>query len=257
MTPVVQFLLLANVAVFFIQTAAPALMFNFAFVPVHGLLRPWTVVSYMFLHGGLMHLFFNMLGLFFFGVRVEDRMGSKRFAIMYFLSGVSGALLSAIFSPGSPIIGASAGVFGVMLAFAYFWPNAVIHIWGIFPVPASVLVIVTTVIAVSSGFGPGRDGIAHFAHLGGYAGAFLYLRRLDRSKASFKRKATAPTPAANHRLARWRSIDLSKVHQVNRDEVTRLLNKIETQGVGSLTGPERVFLAGFIPPDEPSATTSP
>src|SRR5687768_6625180 len=89
------------------------------FVPVLGLIRPWTIVTYMFMHApGFMHIGFNMLALFFFGPRVEDRMGSKRFTILYFLSGFAGAVFSTIFSPASPIIGASAGVFGVMMAFA-------------------------------------------------------------------------------------------------------------------------------------------
>src|SRR5687767_999733 len=126
MTPVVRVLLVANLAVFVLQVAFPVVDYFGVFVPQLVLTRPWrvvTVVTYMFLHGGLTHILFNMLGLFFFGPRVEDRMGSRRFTIMYFLSGVSGALLSAVLSPGAALVGASAGVFGVMLCFAHFWPH--------------------------------------------------------------------------------------------------------------------------------------
>jgi membrane associated rhomboid family serine protease len=250
MTPVVRILIAANVAGFFLQVMMPALANAFVFVPVLTPVRPWSVLTYMFLHGGLMHLGFNMLALFFFGPRAEDRLGSRRFTILYFLSGLSGALLSLIFSPASPIIGASAGVFGVMMAFAHFWPHAPIHIWGIIPVPARLLVIITTVLAIWSGFGGVRSGIAHFAHLGGYAGAYLYLRWLDRSRTAFKRRAAAAPAAASKRAEGWRSIDLASVHEVNREQVNRILDKINAQGIGSLTGEERLFLSNFVPMDD-------
>ena len=163
MTPTVRALLIANVGAFFLQSMLPGLAGAFVFVPQLVLLRPWAIVTYMFLHSGLMHLLFNMMALFFFGPRVEDRLGSRSFGILYFVSGITGALLSFIFSPNSPIIGASAGVFGVMLAFAYYWPDTPIHIWGIIPVPARILVIITTVLALFSGFSgartPGKLGL--------------------------------------------------------------------------------------------------
>ena len=121
-------------------------------------------------------------------------------------------------SPAAPIIGASGGVFGVMLRFAHFWPNEPIHIWGIIPVPARLLVIVTTVIALWSGFSGRGGNIAHFAHLGGYVGAFLYLRWLDRARTRFKAKATGATRATPAvRTPNYRAIDRSQLHEVNRD----------------------------------------
>lgn len=250
MTPVVRSLLVANVAAFFLQMTLPGVVNAFAFIPQLLFVRPWTLITYMFLHGGLTHIGFNMLALFFFGPRVEDRMGSQRFTILYFLSGLSGALLSLMFSPRAALIGASAGVFGVMMAFAHFWPHQPIHIWGVIPVPARMLVIITTVLAVWSGLGGSRSNIAHFAHLGGYAGAWLYLLWLDRSRTEFKRKATAAPPEASKQLKGWRNVDLTKVHEVNRDEVNRILDKISSSGVDSLTPQERIFLSNFVPPDD-------
>lgn len=251
MTPVVRALLIANVAAFLLlQSAPPALANALVFVPAQALVRPWSAVTYMFLHGDLMHLLFNMLALFFFGPRVEERILSRQFAIMYFLSGITGALLSVIFSPGSPIIGASGGVFGVMLAFAWFWPDERIFIWGVLPVPARVLVILTTMLALFSGFGGVGGGIAHFAHLGGYLGAFLYLRWLDRKRTAFKRKATTASPEVVRRAANYRAIDLTLVHEVNREEIARIVDKINAQGMGSLTLREAAFLANFVPPDD-------
>jgi membrane associated rhomboid family serine protease len=249
-TPVVRALLIANVAAFFLQSALPELANAFVFVPTLALVRPWSAVTYMFLHGDPMHLLFNMLALFFFGPRVEARILSRPFATLYFLSGITGALLSVIFSPGSPIIGASGGVFGVMLAFAWFWPHERIFIWGVLPVPARMLVILTTIFALWSGFGGMGGGIAHFAHLGGYLGAFLYLHWLDRKRLAFKRQATAPPPDAPRRLANYKAIDLSAAHEVNRGEIQRIVDKIDAQGFGSLTPQEAGFLSSFVPPDD-------
>lgn len=249
MTTVVLALLIANVAAFVLQQTLPGLADAFVFVPALALVRPWSVVTYMFLHGDVMHLLFNMLALYFFGPRVEERIRSRPFAILYFLSGITGALLSVVFSFSSPIIGASGGVFGVMLAFAYFWPHERIFLWGVVPVPARMLVIFTTLFALWSGFGGRGGGIAHFAHLGGYLGAFLYLRWLDRKRTAFKRQAAAPPPEAVRRLANYKAIDPASAHEVNRGEIQRIIGKIEEKGLGSLTPQEAAFLSNFVPPD--------
>lgn len=249
MTPLTRLLLMANVGVFFIQIVLPGLVDPLVFDPRRALFRPWTFVTYMFLHGGLMHLLFNMLALFFFGPRVEDRLGSRQFGWLYFVSGISGALLSLALSGGAPIVGASAGVFGVMLAFAYFWPHEPILIWGVLPVPARVLVVITTVLALYSGFAGAQSGIAHFAHLGGYAGAFLYLKWLDRSRQAWRRKVTAPPKPAANVSVRKPEIDLSSVHEVNRAEVNRILDKIGARGMESLSPEERLFLSNFARKD--------
>src|SRR5688572_30405363 len=146
MMPVVRLLLALNVAFFVLQMSSPLVEYIGVFVPRLVFIRPWTLVTYMFLHGGLTHIAFNMLSLVFFGSAVENRMGSKRFTIMYFLSGISGALLSMLLQPRASLVGASAGVFGVMLCFAHYWPHRTINIWGVIPVTARLLVILTTVI---------------------------------------------------------------------------------------------------------------
>jgi membrane associated rhomboid family serine protease len=255
MTPVVRLLLVANFAAYVLQMVSPLVEYFGVFVPRLVLIRPWTIVTYMFLHGGFAHIAFNMLALFFFGPRVEDRMGSRRFLIMYFLSGISGALLQMLLSP-APMVGASAGIFGVMLCFAHYWPHHPIHIWGVLPVPARLLIVVTTVIAVFSGIGGGGN-VAHFAHLGGYAGAFLYLRWIERGRHEFKQKIEKIAPATQKRIEDWNKIDLASIHSVNRDEVKRLLEKIAADGIGALTPQERLFLSNFVPlGGQPSAPPS-
>ena len=251
MTPVVRTLLIATVVAFFLQQTVPGLGDALVFVPQYALYRPWTIVTYMFLHGGFSHILFNMLALYFFGPRVEMRLGARSFTILYFLSGIAGALLSFVLARGAPIIGASAGVYGVMMGFAHFWPHEPIHIWGIIPVPARVLVVVTTVISLWSGFSGMGGGVAHFAHLGGYVGAFVYLKWLDRARGRFSRKVAAVPRDADRRVAEhYQTIDRSKIHEVNRTEVDRILDKISAGGMSSLTPQERLFLSNFVPLDD-------
>ena len=249
MTRVVQTLLFANIIAFFIQVTQPMFANALVFIPYLAWVRPWTFVTYMFLHGGMMHLAFNMLGLWFFGSGVETRMGSRRFLLLYFLSGITGALLSLVFSRSSAVIGASAGVFGVMLAFARFWPDTVIMIWGVIPVPARILVLITTVMSIWSGFGGGGGNTAHFAHLGGFAGAWLYLKWWERGRLDFRKRAVSGPPDVNTKVEGWRSIDTSHVHEVNRGEITRLLDKAGKDGISALTPEERLFLSNFVPKD--------
>jgi membrane associated rhomboid family serine protease len=245
-TPWVTRLLVANIGMFFLQSTMGGIERYLMFVPRLAFVQPWTILTYMFLHGGLGHLFFNMLSLYFFGPQVEARLGSRRFITLYLISGVTGALLSFFFSPNAAIIGASGAVFGVMLAFAHFWPRERIMIWGIIPVEARMLVIGMTVISLFSG-ARGGGSIAHYAHLGGYLGAFLYLRWLDnRAGAKSFRRKTTPV-VADRSLDNWKRIDVRSVHEVNRDEVNRILDKINASGMGSLTPQERAFLANFVP----------
>ena len=250
MTPWVLRLIVANVVMFFVQQTAPGFAGQLVFVPSQVLSEPWTMVTYMFLHGGLGHLFWNMIGLYFFGPRVEQRMGSEHFVVLYFLSGISGALLSFVFSPTAGVVGASAALYGVMLAFARFWPTDRIYIWGIVPVEARWLVVGFTALNLFGGLGGGGGNTAHFAHLGGFVGAFLYLQYAARNAAGaqFRRKVeAAPPPTA---IADYSKVDRTRVHAVNRDEVDRILDKISASGITSLTPQERLFLSNFVPMDD-------
>ncbi len=251
MTPWVLRLLFANIGAYFVQLTMPALTNQLAFVPALMFREPWTIVTYMFLHAGTSHILFNMLGLYFFGPRVEARIGSTRFVQLYFISGISGALLSTLFAPMSPIIGASGAIFGVTLAFARFWPREKLYIWGIVPVEARWMVVFYTVFSIWSGLGGSRSGVADFAHLGGFLGAWLFLVWFDRSRGDRKFRAAVTNPKVPvDRLAGWKQVDLNRVHEVNRDEVNRILDKISAEGMGSLTAQEKLFLSNFVPLDD-------
>jgi membrane associated rhomboid family serine protease len=248
----VRNLLIANVAIYLVQLAMPGVTNAFMFVPGLEFSRPLTFVTYMFLHdpNSIWHIVFNMFGLYIFGPRVEQRMGSDRFLWLYFISGITGALLSMILAPNAALVGASAAIFGVVLAFARFWPTDKLYIWGVLPLEARWLVILTIVWAVISGIRGSTGGVADFAHIGGYAGAYLYLKWLEQTKGTKKFKQLAISPLPDRHLTNWKRVDMQSVHELNRDEVNRILDKINASGLGSLTPQEKQFLSNFVPPDD-------
>jgi len=249
MTPWVLRIVLATIAVFFLQSNGPWVVEALAFDPHLVLVRPWTLVTYMFVHApGFGHIFFNMLTLFFFGPRVEDRMGGRAFLGLYFTSGIAGALLSI--PVGYPIIGASGAIFGVLLAYAWFWPRNQMLIWGIIPIEARYMVLLLTAASLFFGFGGMGGNVAHFAHLGGFLGGFLYLKVLQRNAGNvrFRRQMQPLAPKLETTagaLDRWRRIKRDGLHEVNRDELDRILDKISASGIASLTPGEREFLDRF------------
>jgi len=169
MTPWVTRLLIANVAMFLVTSTTPEIANRLALYPAAILYRPWGVVTYMFIHGGFTHLLFNMIGLFFFGPRLEMRLGGGGFLRLYLLSGLGGALFSFVFAPFGAVVGASGAVFGILLGFALYWPREPIYIWGVLPVESRWLVAFLAIAALYSGVSGSGQGVAHFAHLGGFA----------------------------------------------------------------------------------------
>lgn len=254
LTPVVKRLLIANVAAFAL-TLLVGYGFAidwFAFQPARILLRPWGVVTYMFVHGGLMHLALNMLVLFFFGPPLESRWGGREFLKYYAICGLGGVALSFLFLPAA-VVGASAALYGIMLAFAMNWPNAPIYVWGIFPVQAKWLVLFFFVLSLLSAFdGSQGGGVAHLAHLGGLVTGFVYLKggmgmvaeARRYSKAVRKRRlAIVPQDAASKPTPVPRRVE--RVPDEDRalyDAVDRVLDKISAHGMASLTPDELKLL---------------
>lgn len=172
-TPTVRILIIINVAVFLLQglTGDSRLIAAFALWPEPDLL-PWQLVSYAFLHGNLPHLFFNMFALWMFGSDIERLWGPRRFTIYYFTSVIGAAfmhLLAAAYSGVHyPTVGASGGVFGILLAFAMLFPNRmVVLLIPPIPMKAKYFVLLYGVIEFWLGVSGAQTGIAHFAHLGG------------------------------------------------------------------------------------------
>ena len=252
----VSYLLIANAVVFVLcqfQGVVPFL----ALRPADVLRQPWTLLTYMFAHAGGFHLLFNMIVLFFFGRALEERWGSTEFLKFYVAAGLGGALLSFI-TPGSTILGASGAVNGLMMAFAMIWPESPIHLFGVLPVKAKWLVAFLAAFSLAAALGGTGAGVAHWAHLGGFAAGFAYLRSglitgeyaataRGTGKAGGivariteklrRRKLFQPKPPAGRR-------DTAAGRRVEReirglDEIDRILEKISAHGLKSLTPDER------------------
>ena len=181
-TPAVKFLLIANIAVYVLQR----LVLPYWIIGLFGLVPNlvwrdfyiWQLFTYQFLHGGLMHLLFNMLALWMFGCDLERRWGSEFFLKYFFVSVVGGAILNTVFLPGQigPSIGASAGIYGILLAFGLIYPNQIIYFYFLFPIKMKYFVMIIGGIALLSSLDSGQSGIAHLAHLGGMIFGYIYLR---------------------------------------------------------------------------------
>jgi membrane associated rhomboid family serine protease len=179
--PVTKALLLICTAVFCVTLFIPWLTVLFALFPLgSGRFYPWQPVSYAFLHGSLFHLFFNMFGLWMFGAELERLWGQTRY-LQFLLAGVlaaAAAQLLITFMSGSnvPTVGASGGLFALLLAFGMLFPNRVIMpLFPPIPMKARTFVIVFGALELVLGLS-GGSGIAHFAHLGGMVGGYLMIK---------------------------------------------------------------------------------
>lgn len=226
------------------------------FSPRTAFTRPWTFVSYMFVHAGLLHLLTNMLMLFVFGTAVESRMGSRNFILYYLFCGVGAAVFSLLLAglmPVSPFIGASGAVLGVAVAFAIFWPDAELIVFPIpVPIKARTLVIGLVVLdVIASRIWP-NDGVAHLAHVGGALFGYLFFR-----VQSLSRRAPGQPARTVERVVMVQSgsseperhtpvTPMRPRRRIDSDpvaaEVDRVLDKISEKGISSLTPAERRFL---------------
>jgi len=253
MTPWVRKLLIANVLVHFLVPYGSSAYLQGAFFGREMLTAPWTLLTYQFLHApGFGHIFFNMLALYFFGPRLEERMGARAFLTLYLGAGVFGAVLSALLAPDAIMVGASAAVYGVVAAFAVVWPFERVYLWFVLPVPIWALAIFMVVFSLQSSVVGVDDGIAHFAHLGGLLFGAAYLKyweyRNGSALRSFQRKMQMPSGDApgvlrdRGAVARWETIDVSDLHELNRAEVEGLLARVRREGAAALSASERQFL---------------
>ncbi len=182
MLPATRALLIANVVIFALQFLLPDRIEElFALWPLDAGFAPWQLVSYAFLHGGLAHIAFNMIGLTSFGNELEAWWGAKRLYTFYFASVVTAAItqlaVTASFGDPTPTVGASGGIYGLLLGYAMMFPRRkVIPLIPPIPMPAWVFALLFAGLELYLGVTGTASGIAHFAHLGGMVGGFLMLR---------------------------------------------------------------------------------
>jgi membrane associated rhomboid family serine protease len=187
MPPVTTSLIVANVAMYLLDSAtgnllAPLALWPFGAARYSGVgFAPWQLVTYAFLHGSTLHLLFNMFALYMFGSAIEQVFGSRRYLAYYFVCVVSAALAQLLVAKMTggfyPTVGASGGVFGLLLAYGLYFPNnRVMLLFPPIPMPARVFVLIYAVLELVMGVTGAQSGVAHFAHLGGMVGGFIMLR---------------------------------------------------------------------------------
>lgn len=237
--PITRYLIIANVAVFFICLLFPTVHY---FLVKEGALYPvfyneygslhfnlhfklWQLVSYMFLHADFSHIFFNMFSLWMFGRIIEQTLGTKRFLAFYFISGIGAGLCQIIMqmftenSPFAATIGASGACYGILLAFGLLYPNQKIYLLiPPIPIKAKYMVIVSAVIELLLGMSSQGDNVAHFAHLGGMLfGWFLirYWRNEELRRRSGFTSWEEYRPEKESVINRWKQKvkDFSEQHQ--------------------------------------------
>lgn len=180
--PAVKHLLIVN-GIFFVGLNTPVvsqLLFQYgALWPIgSGLFQPWQLVSYMFLHAGFAHIFFNLFALWMFGQSIENYWGTKRFTVYYFLTGIGAAILHMfIGGGGAPTVGASGAVYGILLAFGMMFPDRqIMLLFPPIPMKAKYFVAIFGVIELISGISRANTGVAHFAHLGGMLVGYILIK---------------------------------------------------------------------------------
>lgn len=274
--PVIKTLLLLNVAMFIIDSLCgsvlhidlgPVLGLHYA---LHPLFMPFQLITYMFMHAGFTHLFFNMFALWMFGRVMENVWGPKRFLIYYLACGIGAAFvqemgqLLGLISPYAMTIGASGAVYGILLAFGMTFPNERLFIIPIpFPIKAKYFVCMYAAVEVFEGLAA-SDGVAHFAHLGGMlVGALLILYwRGNTGRASFSRKdsfwartvSSSPLHASgsydkgersgvgNASAERRADYEYNEQRRAANEEIDRILDKVRQGGYQSLTAAEKQTL---------------
>jgi membrane associated rhomboid family serine protease len=204
LSPAVKVLLFTNVAAWLLNLLVPAMTLRLGLSPkdVFTGFAFWQPFTYMFLHDthGFGHILFNMLSLWMFGTELERRWGTRFFTKYYFVTGVGAAISTLLISLVSEsvyyslTVGASGAIYGLLLAWAMYFPHRTIYFYFLFPIPARVFVIIVGAIAFLSSFGGPGSGIAHIAHLGGLVVGYVYLKSLQ----------TRPMDELRYRWLRWR-----------------------------------------------------
>ena len=275
--PVIKNLLIINGIVFLIELLGQNLLvgsnslydliiYYFGLWPLgHGFIV-WQLITYQFLHGGFMHILFNMFALWMFGIEVEGLWGSKRFLIYYLTCGVAAGLTQLIVSPllgGAalgPTIGASGAIFGVLIAFAMLFPDRYIYLYFFIPIKAKYLIagfVLLQIFYVENV----TDNVAHLAHLGGALAGFIYLMYLRKNNSmfgSYFKNSSKSSPKINFNMFKGNSNPFKKkeekiqdakyyeikddTEEVTQEQIDEILDKIGRSGYQNLSEKEKKIL---------------
>lgn len=228
-----------TLAVFFLQNLIPAVNAYLALTPRLAVERGfvWQIVTYMFLHGGFWHLFFNMLVLWFFGNMVESVWGARRFLRYYIACGIGGALLHMALEYNASVVGASGAIFGVYLATAMMFPDAQVMLYFLIPVKVKYFVMGLAVLQLAQGIS-GPSGVAYFAHIGGMVAGVFFFRHEIMRRWRFTR---GPQKQWKAYVAEERRKD----EQHGEDNIDSILDKISAKGYDNLSPTEKRILENY------------
>lgn len=288
--PVIKNLIIINVVVFLFQTIGQQIVTSagltfadiltkyFALIPLQGItlvngtgasiswhFYPWQLITYQFMHGGFTHILFNMFGLWMFGVEVEYLMGSKKFIYFYLLCGIVAGIFQLFLPPLfgealAPTIGASGAIFGVLVAFAMFFPDRYIFIYFLIPIKAKYLIPIFILMELYFA-DTGGGNIAHLAHLGGALAGFIYIM-MDRSSGVTMRNPFSSASSSKGNIfnsfnmpanpfkkkddkvedADYYEVDDDKNINVTQKDIDAILDKISQSGYQNLTDREKRIL---------------
>ncbi|MCK5833359.1 rhomboid family intramembrane serine protease [bacterium] len=216
--------------VFLLQMIAPRITSIFALNPslVRSEFKIYQLITYMFLHGGFFHIFFNLFILYLFGRELESIWGSTKFLIYYFFSGIGAGIITVMLS-NYPVVGASGAIYGLLLAYGLSFPNRTLLLWFIIPLKAKYAVILFGAIEFFASMGGAGDGIAHLTHLGGmlFGGILLALWGLKTTRKVKKQTSF---------------LDELGGGATSPGNVDRILDKVLREGPESLTQDEKDIL---------------
>jgi hypothetical protein len=212
------------------------------------------------MHGGLMHLLFNMLALWMFGMELENEWGARKFFMYYTLcgvgAGVANLLLGPLFGVGGPTVGASGAIYGVLIAFGMMFPDRPIFVYFLLPIKARYFVALYILLELYAGVKGTSDGVAHFAHLGGAAVGLVYML-IDRRNISLHsvwsdaRNKFVPQEHAEHSGSYNKNYTITdakyydivdREQRVTQAQIDEILDKISQHGYQSLTEEEKKIL---------------
>ena len=253
--PAISQLVLCNAIIFLVQMLLPeASLYHVGGIPVpkipnllglvpdqviHGMV--WQLATYMFLHGGVIHILLNMFYLVMFGSDLERWWGSREFLKYYFICGIGAGLIQVLttylfhWNSSVPVIGASGAVFGVLIAYAMAFPNRQILLWFVIPISARVLVAIFAFIELAMTVEyRGGDSVARFAHLGGMLVGYLYLKK-ETIGWWVKKSLGERRRPSRRRFRRDREEDMQST-------IDEILEKISREGMGSLSEEEKQLL---------------
>jgi membrane associated rhomboid family serine protease len=244
-TPAVKYLLILNVAVFYIEQLFGVPLRNVFALHADwmGSFAIWQLFTYMFIHANFAHLLMNMITLFFIGPTVERTLGSYRFFILYYLSGMLGGLGWSLLAPaGASCLGASGAVMGVLGAFGALYPTATLLLWFVIPVKTWVLVLGLILWELYETINaPIIGGIANAAHLMGCIAGFVYAFSL-KNPGVIRDLKSGKFPTFGRFRPKSSASSTPPGATLSKAEIDAILDKIGTQGMGALTPREREML---------------